>query len=429
MSGAACFEADYTWRNGHFESGVRLYVDNAGRLIDPPPSETISITRLRNRAILPGFVSAHSHAFQRGLRGRGEHFPTGAGSFWTWRNEMYTLVRELDGQSFDRLCRRTFQEMLCSGITAVGEFHYLHHVDPATHDFAFDRRILRVAAEVGIRMVLLGSFYRFGGFGQPLAEGQARFSTPRVTDFIQHMHALASALQGDLQSLGLAPHSVRAVDPQDLAALDEAARQRGWPLHMHLEEQPREIEECLATHGVRPVDLVLRTISPGRHFTAVHATHTPANDLHRLLDTGARVCVCPLTEANLGDGLPDGPALNQNRRLVCVGTDSNARLDFVEELRWLEYGARLRTQSRGVYRDDSGACAARLLECGTTNGAAALGLESGELKIGRNADFFAIDLSHPALADATPDNLLDAFLFGAGADVVREVVVGGRMLR
>ncbi len=363
-------EADWTWIGDGFAPGVQLRVASDAR-------------RLRRQALLPGLVSAHSHAFQRALRGLGERFPAGAGSFWSWREAMYELAEGLDGAGFERLCLRTFREMRAAGITAVGEFHYFHHESRDRHerherhertgapggpgaplDYALDARVLRAAAAAGIRIVLLETYYRTGGFDQPPAGAQRRFASPSPAVFWEQMDRLAGCLAGPAQTLGAAVHSLRAAPPEDLAAIYEESRRRGLTLHMHVEEQRLEIADCLAYYGRRPMQLALASLPAADGLTAVHCTHTAPEDMERFLEAGGTVCVCPLTEANLGDGLPD-LALPYRRRdrlnWLSIGTDSNARISLLEEMRWLEYGQRLRGESRGILRDGGGAVAANLL--------------------------------------------------------------------
>jgi formimidoylglutamate deiminase len=400
-----------------------------GAAVTPPPATAAELETLPRRALLPGFVDAHSHAFQRGLRGRGERFPAGAGSFWSWREEMYRLVGALDRDCLFELSLAAFREMRAAGITAVGEFHYLHHADPDAADWAFDEVVLAAAAAAPIRLVLLETYYARGGFGRPLEEAQRRFACASLADYWRQMDRLAGRLAADgTQTLGAVAHSLRAVPPDDLAALHAEARRRGLPFHLHLEEQRREIEECVAATGRRPIELLL-ALDPGPETTAVHCTHSDPADLARFAAAGGHVCVCPLTEANLGDGIPPLRELVERhpaaRSALCLGTDSNARIALVEEARWLEYGQRLAGERRGVLAGEDGALAPVLLDAATAGGARSLGLPAGEIAPGRWADLLLLDLDHPDLGGAGADTLLDAFLFGAGDDAVAATLLGG----
>jgi formimidoylglutamate deiminase len=426
-------EADWTWTGDGFAAGVQLRVGDDGRLEEVGRLGLAATRRLHRQALLPGLVSAHSHAFQRALRGRGERFPAGAGSFWSWREAMYELAEGLDGAGFESLCLQTFREMRAAGVTAVGEFHYFHHERQRRRgwslDYGLDARVLRAAAAAGIRIVLLETYYRTGGFDQPLAGAQRRFASPSPAVFWQQMDRLAGCLAGPAQTLGAAVHSVRAAPPADLAAIYEESRRRGLVLHMHVEEQRREIADCLAFYGRRPMQLALATLPAAAGLTAVHCTHTAPEDMERFLEAGGTVCVCPLTEANLGDGLPDLALPHRRGGRLSLGTDSNARISLLEEMRWLEYGQRLRGESRGILRDAGGAVAANLLHAATAGGARALGLPCGELAPGCWADLVAVDLGHPSLAGWEPATLLESLIFGAGDEAILATAVGGEWRR
>ncbi len=437
---AQVIEAELTWTGERFERGVRVVVGAGGRIEAVGPAGPAAgdagaaggapVLRLPGRALLPGFVSAHSHAFQRGLRGLGERFPAGAGSFWSWREAMYGLVGSLDRERLHALSLAAFEEMRAAGITAVGEFHYLHHDDDTAADWSFDRVVLDAAREAGIRIVLLQACYTAGGFGRPLEPAQRRFRAPSLAAYWDQLDRLTEALDPATQSLGAAAHSLRAVPLADVAALHAEARRRGLVFHLHLEEQRREIEECLAAHGARPMALLLRELEIGPETTAVHCTHTDPGELARFAAAGGNVCVCPLTEANLGDGIPPLVAAPSAAPTVverlCLGTDSNARIAMIEEMRWLEYGQRLAGERRGALAGPDGRLAPCLLAAATLGGARSLGLPAGTIAPGLWADFAAIDLGHPALAGAEDDTLAEALITGCGNGAVAATSVGGR---
>jgi formimidoylglutamate deiminase len=418
-------QADLTWLDGALRPNVAVRVAGDGRIAAVGPLDAYPTQLLRRRALLPGFVSAHSHAFQRGLRGRGETFPAGAGSFWSWREAMYELVGRLDTDAFRVLTLQTFREMRATGITTVGEFHYLHHADAGAADYACDELVLEAAREAGIRLVLLETYYRTGGIGLPLAGAQRRFGSPSPERFWSQVDSLAGMADPETQSVGVALHSVRAVPREELGVMVEEARRRGLPVHMHLEEQRAEIDDCRTAYGRSPSELLRDEVALDAGFTAVHCTHTAPADLAALLEAGANVCLCPLTEANLGDGLPTLPESPPPAQL-CLGTDSNARLSLLEEMRWLEYGQRLRREGRGALRDARGAVAPVLLDAATRGGARALGLPAGAVAPGRWADFVTIDLDAPALAGWEPETLLESLVFGAGEEAIAATCVGGR---
>jgi formimidoylglutamate deiminase len=421
----AILEAELTWTGSRFESGVRIALDETGRIASVGALDAAPTQRLRRRALVPGLIDAHSHAFQLGLRGRSARFASGAGSFWTWRDAMYGLVDSLDRRGFHDLCRRAFREMRDAGITAVGEFHYLHHA-AEDRDGSFDAAILEAAAESGIRLVLLQSYYETGGFGRPLEPAQRRFAVGSVAGYWDRFDRLAERIDPATQSLGVAPHSIRAVAIDEVVALHAEARRRALPVHMHVEEQRAEIDACVAAYGEPPMALLLRSLSSLDGMTAVHCTHTRPAQLEAFAEAGGMICVCPLTEADLGDGIPDLAGIADFPDRICLGTDSNLRIAMNEEMRWLEYGQRLRHERRGVLADEEGRAGRALLSSATRSGALALGLQAGAIAPGCWADFTALDLDATGLRECDADALLDAWVFGSGDRAIAATCVGGR---
>jgi formimidoylglutamate deiminase len=416
-------EADLTWTGERFEPGVRVAIGPEGRITAVGALKEPASERLSGQALLPGFVNAHSHAFQRGLRGKGERFPAGAGSFWSWREAMYELVEELDAGRLRELSARAFREMLAAGITTVGEFHYLHH-GPDGADWELDQAVLAAARETGIRLVLLQVYYRTGGIEKPLERAQRRFDGRSLDDYWRQVEALSRGLDPAHASIGVAPHSIRAVALDELVELHTRARERGLVVHMHVEETEKEVQECRAAHGKTPMELLAARLDLDQGFTAVHGTHTVPEQLYFFLNSGANLCLCPLTEANLGDGTP---ALGRvPRRSLCLGTDSNARISMLEEMRWAEYGQRLAREERGVLVDEHGEVARRLFAAATLGGARALGLRTGAIEAGAWADFVALDLDAPELAGWTSETLLESLVFGASERALAGTWVGGR---
>ncbi len=420
-------EADLTWTGERFERNIQIEIGPDGRITRTGPLNLSPTTRLTNRALLPGFVNTHSHAFQRGLRGKGEAFPAGAGSFWTWREEMYALVDRLDPDLAHTLSLQAFREMLRAGFTTVGEFHYIHH-DSSEKGFALDEAVLAAAKESGIRTCFIQTHYNTGGFGRPLAGGQRRFRVNSPAEFWEQVDRLSALLDPATQTLGATAHSVRAAPIEDIVALHAEAKRRGIVFHMHVEEQRREVQECIEAHGAAPMALLNERLDIDDRFTAVHCTHTDPLDMERFIESGGNVCVCPLTEGNLGDGVFDAQGVLGSDGRIAIGTDSNARLCAVEELRWLEYVQRLESEQRGVVTDDAGFVSRALLRIGTANGARALGVDAGDIRPGALADLAALDLSAPELQGWTEDTLLDSFIFGAGNSALSGVYVGGRWI-
>jgi len=327
---------------------------------------------------LPGFVNAHSHAFQRALRARTE-----GGDFWEWRSSMLALAEGLSPEQVRSGYVQVYREMLAAGYTAVGEFHYL--------GLAEAHAAVEAAAEAGIEIVLLLTAYGRGGLERFRQESAAAY-------LVQLEELRATGVR-----VGLAPHSVRACPRDWFEELGRYAAAEGLPLHVHADEQVREVEECLAEHGLRPLELLAETGCLGPHSTVVHATHADARELDLLAETGARVCVCPTTEANLGDGFCPVEELCERGIGICVGSDSNVRIDPLEELRELEGVARRRTGRRGVISVST------LLCFGSDEGAAALGLERWP-----DAE---VDLEHPSLAGIEDGDVHAALVFGCSADI------------
>ena len=329
---------------------------------------------------LPGFVNAHSHAFQRALRGRTE-----GDDFWGWRDAMLVIAGEVTVEQVRAGYVDVYREMLGAGYTAVGEFHYL---GPAEAHAAVE-----AAAEAGIELVLVLSAYGRGGI--------ERFRQASVAEYLTQLEEVRDTGA----RVAVAPHSVRACPRDWLEELGRYAAAEALPLHVHADEQPREIEECLAEHGVRPIELLAETGCLGPRTTVVHATHADGHELDLLADAGARICVCPTTEANLGDGYAPVQALCERGIGMCIGSDSNVRIDPLEELRELEGIARRSAGKRNVVALSS------LLCFGSDEGAAALGLERW--------DDVDADLEHPSLSGVEAQDVHAALVFGCSADVFR----------
>lgn len=395
-------EAELAFVDGELREGVKVSVkdgliDRVGSLDDAPTH--------RAKMLLPGFISAHSHAFQRALRGRGETFPAGQGSFWTWREAMYELVGQLDDARFLAEVRATFEEMRAAGITTVGEFHYIPQ---------FSELVLQAAREAGIRIALLLTYYKTGGIGQPLSPAQKKFETKTLDELFARADALEKLRDPRTQTIGIAAHSIRGVPLEELAPLYAEARRRGMPVHMHVEEQRKEIEDCVHAYGFTPLQLLNRHLPNCEGLTAVHATHSEPAELARFLDRGGSVCITPLTEANLGDGIPDVSPLLPHPDRLALGTDSNNRISLIEEMRWLEYGQRWKSESRGVFRDEQGRNAPRLLHFATIAGAKSLGVNAGRIEPGACADFVAVDAPN-----------LESLIFGGSDRSIAATCVAG----
>jgi formimidoylglutamate deiminase len=328
---------------------------------------------------LPGFVNAHSHAFQRALRGKAV-----GDDFWAWRDAMLAEAERQTPETVRAEYAETYGEMRAAGYTAVGEFHYV--------GLAEARAATEAAREARIELVLLLAAYARGGLD--------RFRQPSVRDYLMQLESLA----GDGVRVAVAPHSVRACPPDWLSELARYAERERLPLHVHASEQPREVEECRAEHGVAPIELLARTGCLGERTTVVHATHATDNELDLLAEAGARVCLCPTTEASLGDGFAPVERLCERGIGICIGSDSNVRIDPLEELREIEGIARRTAGRRNVLS------AERLLCYGSDEGAGALGLERW--------DDVDVDLDHRSLRGVDGGDVFEALVWGCAADVL-----------
>jgi formimidoylglutamate deiminase len=387
------------------------------------------IEQLPGIALLPGFVNTHSHVFQRLLRGHTHRAISHRDTFWSWRHAMYTAARQLTPEGLYTIALQTYREMLAAGYTTVGEFHYVHHQPdgtPYASPNTMAEAIIEAGREAGIRVVMLMTAYAKGGFGQAPEEGQRRFCDASVETYLERVEALR--LSGT--PVGVAPHSVRAVPEQWFRAIASYSRQHSLPLHVHADEQLAEVEQCLQTYHCRPIELLERFEALSPLTTVIHATHADAHEIALLQQTGATVCVCPTTEGDLGDGIAPYAELLKAAIPLAIGSDSNTRLDPLEELRWAEYTARMRYQRRRVLiADEQAAPGTLLLTYGTRNGARALGIKSGDILPGMQADFIAIDLTHPTLQYWTEQDLFDVLCFGAGSEVITQVWVAGRCVK
>ena len=398
----------------------RLQIDGAGRISGIEPADPAG--PFDGWLGLPGMPSAHSHAFQRGLAGYGEP-RAGADDFWGWREAMYRLAAGLDPDTLYELCWHSYREMVAAGFTSVAEFHYLHRRGDGERATESIEAVLRAASDAGIRLAFMPVFYQRAGFDQPAGSGQARFLHRDVEDFLT---TVAMYLQ---HCAGVAAHSLRGVPPEMLADMVLGAGELlgpGRPIHMHISEQPAEVEACLAATGRRPVQLLADTVELGPHWSLVHATHTDQAERELIIQSGATVVLCPLTEAYLGDGLFPAAEFAAAGGRLALGSDSNVRIDAVDELRWLEYGQRLLTGRRGVFADADGlgAGAWRRLAAG---GGAALGMQVGALEVGAFADVVTLELGNPVFAAADgPASVLDALLTSGDSRCIDQVWVGGQ---
>jgi len=386
---------------------------------------------------IPGLCNVHSHAFQRGMAGLAERRGPEGDNFWTWRDVMYRFLDRMKPEQVEAITAQAYAEMLERGFTRVGEFHYLHN-DPAGVPYGniaeLAERVAAAASETGIGLTLLPVFYAHSNFGgAPPTHGQRRFLND-VDGFARLFEATSRALAPlEGANLGVAPHSLRATTDAELAQIVALAPH--GPIHIHAAEQTKEIDDCLAWSGARPVDWLLDHAQVDKRWCLVHATHMTAAETLRLARSGAVAGLCPITEANLGDGVFPTPDYCAAGGAFGIGTDSNVLIDAAGELRGLEYAQRLLRKSRNVLAAQAGRSTGRMLfDNAFTGGAQALGTDGGGLCEGASADIVSLDLEDRALVGRREDALLDSWIFAGGTiDCVwrggRQLVDGGRHFR
>jgi formimidoylglutamate deiminase len=431
MSMSKSFRPTLLYQDGRFLSGKQLDVDDAGRVTvtarDPTPVD------LKSKALLPGFVNAHSHSFQRLMRGRAESRAVSGKDFWSWRNTMYQAAAHLSPEEVYDVARMCFLEMAHAGITTVGEFHYLHNtLDGTPYDDPnlIARQVIAAAQSVGLRIVLLRSAYLRSGYQLPLDPGQRRFFE-NVDAFLSNIANLRASYPENAADVrfGVAPHSIRAVPLDELHEVVSWARSNSLPIHMHVAEQIAENVECQREYGYTPVELLAREELLGKDFVAVHAIHLSSEEIATFAKSQAIVCSCPTTERNLGDGIVRVDALMKLGVRHALGSDSQAQIDSLEDARQLDYHLRLVQQQRAVLDQiDYRPIAERLFDCATIHGAHALAVESGSLRPGEYGDMVSIDLEDISVAGHTPDTLLPLIVFGANRTAIRDVVVNGKTI-
>jgi len=369
---------------------------------------------------VPGMPNAHSHAFQRALAGYGE-VPEGADSFWSWREAMYHLANRVTPEELFIIAREAFWDMLRGGFTSVAEFHYLHHMPDGRPGAQMGRAVVAAARETGIRIRLLPVFYQQGGFGKPARDEQRRFIHGSVEDFCALLEELHDV------ELGLAPHSLRAVPAESLPALIAATAKymdAAAPIHIHISEQRREVEECQEFYKATPIELLAKNVGLDPRWNLVHATHATAAECASIRKAGSTVVICPITEAYLGDGLFAADDFVSAGGQIAIGSDSNCRIDAIEELRLLEYGQRLRKERRARLATSAG-LGVPLWTAACRGGAAALGHPGGAIEPGRFADLVVLQREASALRGHDVDTLMDALIIGGSRADIGDVYVGG----
>ncbi len=412
---------------------VRLTLDATGTITAVEPNAAPGDAERLAGPVLPGMPNLHSHAFQRAMAGLTERASPSGDDFWSWREAMYRFLAVLEPEDVQAIAAQLYLDMLKAGYTGVAEFHYLHHGRdgrPYADRAAMSEAVISAAKEIGIALTLLPALFQTSGFGGAApTERQRRFINTveellAIVEETRRRHAGNSGVR-----VGLAHHSLRAVPPDALAAATAALRalDAAAPIHIHVAEQTREVEQCLAWSGARPVQWLLDHAPVDATWCLVHATHMDETETRRLAATGAIAGLCPTTEANLGDGFfPLLPYLAARGRWG-VGSDSHVSLSPIEELRWLEYGQRLRERRRALAPLSKPQSTGLLLwQAALAGGAQALGRRTGALAIGHRADLLVLDANTPSLYRREGDALIDSFVFASETAAVRDVMVSGR---
>ncbi|MBX8493065.1 formimidoylglutamate deiminase [Pseudomonas lijiangensis] len=424
------FFAERALLPGGWAENVRLEVSADGLLSSVQANGDSQGAERVSGPLLPGMPNLHSHAFQRAMAGLAEVAGNPSDSFWTWRDLMYRLVGQISAPQVGVIARQLYIEMLKGGFTSVAEFHYVHqdtngkpYADPA--ELAL--QISQAATSAGIGLTLLPVLYSHSGFGgQAPNEGQRRFihSTDSYLDLQARLRPVITGQAA--QNLGLCFHSLRAVTPQQISEV-LAASDRQCPVHIHIAEQQKEVDDCLNWSGRRPLQWLYENVAVDQRWCLVHATHAEPDEVALMAQSGSVAGLCLTTEANLGDGIfPAVDYIAQGGRWG-IGSDSHVSVSVVEELRWLEYGQRLRDQRRNrLYRSDQPMVGRTLFDAALSGGAQALGQGIGKLEVGQRADWVVLDGSDPYLETASGDAILNRWLFAGGDRQVRDVLVNGR---
>jgi len=411
-------------------NNVRFEVSPEGMLTQVLADADSEGAELMNGPVVPGMPNLHSHAFQRAMAGLAEVAGNPNDSFWTWRDLMYRLVGQISPEQLGIIARQLYIEMLKGGFTSVAEFHYVHQDtsgQPYANPAELAMRVSEAASSVGIGLTLLPVLYSHSGFGgQAPNEGQRRFihSTDSYLELQANLRQIIQTQPA--QALGLCFHSLRAVTPQQIGDV-LAASDKQIPVHIHIAEQQKEVDDCLNWSGRRPLQWLYENVDVDQRWCLVHATHAEADEVALMASSRAIAGLCLTTEANLGDGIfPAVDYIAQGGRWG-IGSDSHVSLSVVEELRWLEYGQRLRDQRRNrLYRSDQPMVGRTLYDAALVGGAQAMGQPVGALEVGKRADWLVLDGNDPYLATASGDAILNRWLFAGGDRQIRDVMVNGR---
>ncbi|MFC3322600.1 formimidoylglutamate deiminase [Mesorhizobium cantuariense] len=414
---AAIFAEQALLPNG-WHNNVRITFAN-GRIITVEPGATALAGDERHAILLPGMPNLHCHAFQRGMAGLAELRGPSADSFWSWREVMYRFALSMTPDQVEAVAAQLYIEMLEAGFSRVGEFHYLHHDrdgKPYANPAEMAERISAAASETGIGLTLLPVFYAHSSFGGAAPnEGQRRFinDVNRFSRLVEKSRECVRSLNQAV--VGVAPHSLRAATPEEL--IEVAEIMPDGPIHIHIAEQVKEVEDCLAWSGARPVEFLLGHAKVDRRWCLIHATHMTDAETVAMAKSGAIAGLCPITEANLGDGTFAAPLFRDHGGRFGVGSDSNVLIGLPDELRQLEYSQRLAHRARNVLAVAGGSTGRALFDAALDGGSVALGAGASAIAAGASADLVSLDAGHPSLAGKSGDAILDAWIFANGSKV------------
>lgn len=420
--------AKRAYLNTGWATDVRLIVD-AGVIAEIKTSAQAEPGDVTVDTLLPALSNLHSHSFQRAMAGMTEFRAKGRESFWTWRELMYRFLDHLTPEQVGAIASMAFMEMQNTGYAAVGEFHYIHHAPGGQrydNQAELSMQVMHAAGETGIGLTHLPVLYTYGDVGQkPLAGGQLRFgnSVDQFAELVAQCKTAAKTLNSDT-NVGIAPHSLRATSPEDLARI--VAQTPEGPVHIHIAEQTHEVERVQEVLGARPVEWLMDNAAVDRRWCLIHATHMTEAETNSVAQSGAVAGLCPITEANLGDGIFNGSQFLRAGGAFGIGTDSNVNIALCEELRMLEYSQRLRHRERNVMVIDEGSTGETLYAGAAKGGAQALNRNSGEIAVGKLADLVAINSNAPTLCALSDNQILDGYLFAANDNVVTDVWSAGR---
>lgn len=427
----ALFHAHLLFDGEQWQRSCYFQVDPQGMFTELEPSALEESAKAQAQSfpvVIPGFVNCHSHSFQRGMAGLSEGLSQANAhdSFWTWREQMYGLAHTLTPETFRVIADWLYVEMLEAGYTSVGEFHYLHKKptgEAYENPCEMAQQLAESAQETQIRLCLLPTLYQQSGMGKPLLDKQRPFGMKTLEDYENYRQALLAAVS---VPQGVALHSLRAVGHESLLNFLRLYENQNLPIHIHIAEQQGEVEESLAFYGQRPVEFLLQEANVGAHWTLIHATHITPEEREAIVQSGATVGICPITEANLGDGIFPLKEFLQAGGTLAIGSDSHIRLDPFEELRWLEYSQRYRFEARACLADEQNLSVGHLLASRCyLGGAASLQMKVGALRTGHQADFIVLRTDHPSMLRQNPQTLWDELIFAGSRELVEAVYVGG----